>query len=202
MSVPSDPPLPPNEPTGGSEEARQPARGSRDRRQSRRADETPDRREESHRRQSRAGRGRRHSDQAADGADAAERRRTPTLHEQRRRWAEVRRWMRSHDLEPFLELLERLAKVAFGPASTVMPHVRRSRGQRYLVFVVDAACPEAATNYEGFLPLERAFWTAYATVPKPPGASFVVAIRPARGWCRSEALMPLFTHFAAPEQIS
>jgi hypothetical protein len=200
MSVPSDPPSPPNEPSGGTADARKPERGTRDRRQARRAEEPADRRAGDGRRQSRTGRGRRRSDQAADGA--AERRRAPTLHEQRERWAEVRRWMRSHDLEPFHELLERLAQAAFGPASTVMPHVRRSRGQRYLVFVVDAACPEAATNYEGFLPLERAFWTAYATIPKPAAASFVVAVRPARGWCRSEALMPIFTPFAVPDQLT
>lgn len=202
MSVPSDPSHPPTQPSGGSDDARQPAGSARDRRRTRRANEQPDRREKGHRRLSRAGIGRRRTDQAADGTDGAERRRTATLHEQRERWAEVRRWMSRHDLDPFLELLERLAKAAFGPASTVMPHVRRSGGQRYLVFVVDAACPEAATNYEGFLPLERAFWTAYATIPKPAAASFVVAVRPARGWCRSEALMPLFTHFAAPEQLT
>ena len=202
MSVPSDPPRPPTGSPGESNDARQPVRGSRDRRRAHRTDEQPDRREVGRRRQSRAGIGRRHTDQAADGTNAAERRRPATLHEQRERWAEVRRWMRRHDLEPFRELLEQLARVAFGAASTVVPHVRRSRGRRYLIFVVDAACPEATTNYEGFLPLEQAFWTAYATVPKPAAASFVVAVRPARGWCRSEALMPLFTHFAAPEQLT
>lgn len=201
MSAPSDPSRPSAESPGEPSDAREPVRGSRDRRQARRTGEQPDRREGGRRRKGRAGIGRRRTDQPQEGMDAAERRRTPTLQEQRERWAEVRRWMRRHDLEPFRDLLERLAKVAFGPASTVMPHLRRSHGRRYLVFVVDAACPEAATNYEGFLPLERAFWTAYATIPKPP-AAFVVAIRPARGWCRSEALMPIFTQFAAPEQVT
>ena len=150
------------------------------------------------RRRSRDGLGRRRGDQAAE---PGERRRARTLSEQRTQWAEVRRWVARNELEPFRDLLERLAQVAFGPAATVMPHLRRSRGKKYLAFVVDAACPEAGTNYAGFLPLERAFWTAYATIPKP-AAPFMVAVRPARGWCRAEALMPLFTQFATPEQIS
>ncbi|HEU4631519.1 MAG TPA: hypothetical protein VFS08_17325 [Gemmatimonadaceae bacterium] len=201
MSVPPDPPRPPTGPSGDADDGRESLGGARDRRHARRAGAHADRRAGGHRRHSRAGTGRRQTDHPTDGSDPAERRRTPTLHEQRARWAEVRRWMRQHDLDPFRDLLERLARAAFGPAATVMPHLRRSRGQRYLIFVVDAACPEAATNYAGFLPLERAFWTAYATIPKPV-AAFVVAVRPARGWCRSEALMPLFTQFAVPEQIT
>jgi hypothetical protein len=48
-------------------------------------------------------------------------------------------------------------------------------------------------DYGAFLPRERAFWTAYAQVPKPDVA-LAVAVRPARGWCRAEALAPFFTH--------
>jgi hypothetical protein len=72
-----------------------------------------------------------------------------------------------------------------------MPHMRTVSGRPRLTFVVDAADPSATIDYEQFLPRERAFWTAYAHVPKPD-VPFVVAIRPARGWCRIEALAPLF----------
>ena len=161
-----------------------------------RADEPERRRKPAPRRRSRAGLGRRTDDQ--DGGTRGERRRERTLSEQRAQWSEIRRWMARTELEPFRQLLERLAQVAFGPAATVMPHLRRSRGRKYLAFVVDAACPEAGTNYADFLPLERAFWTAYATIPKPASA-FMVAVRPARGWCRAEALMPLFAQLSAPE---
>jgi hypothetical protein len=160
------------------------------------------------RRSGRHGLGRRRGDHPGTDAESgkrrasADRRRVRTIGEQRRQWAEVRRWVKRHDLEPFRELLERLAQVAFGPAATVMPHLRRSRGRDYLVLVVDAACPEAGTNYADFLPLERAFWTAYATIPKPANTAFVVAVRPARGWCRSEALMPLFAQITAPDVVA
>jgi hypothetical protein len=59
------------------------------------------------------------------------------------------------------------------------------------VFVVDAADPTANVDYSVFLEREQTFWTAYAHVPKPD-VPFAVAIRPARGWCRSEALAPFF----------
>ena len=49
-----------------------------------------------------------------------------------------------------------------------------------------------------FLPRERAFWTAYTLLVKPAHAPFVVAIRPARGWCRVEALAPMFCVLPAP----
>jgi len=193
-------PAPPDAGTAGTVPARGGHGGRRPHRP--RPDDAERRQEEAPRRRSRRGMGRRTDDQvlAADGRPqaAGERRRSRTLAEQRAQWAEVRRWVARAEVEPFRELLERLAQVAFGPAATVMPHLRRSRGRKYLAFVVDAACPEAGTNYADFLPLERAFWTAYATVPKP-AASFMVAVRPARGWCRSEALMPLFTQFTTPE---
>lgn len=134
----------------------------------------------------------------AGAASPTDRRRERTIAEQREYWSQVRKRLRAADLEPFAGLLDQLAKAAFGAGATVVPHLRRSGGQRYLLFVVDAACPEACAQYERFLPLERAFWTAYATVPKPD-APFAVAIRPARGWCRAEALMPLFAHMPASE---
>jgi hypothetical protein len=58
---------------------------------------------------------------------------------------------------------------------------------------VDAADPSSVVQYDEFLPRERAFWTAYAQVVKPSAAKFIVAVRPARGWCRVEALSPLFS---------
>ena len=160
-----------------------------------------ERRHGGRRRAGRTGLGRRARDAAPAGQATAERRRTRTLADQRRQWAEVRRWVARHELEPFRDLVEQLAQAAFGSAATVMPHLRRSRGRQYLVMVVDAACPEAGTNYGGFLPMEQAFWTAYATIPKPT-APFVVAVRPARGWCRAEALMPLYTTLQTPELLA
>jgi hypothetical protein len=164
----------------------------------------PERRQE-HRREGRRGVGRRSGEHDAGSATeqrpTGDRRRARTLSEQREQWSDVSRWLRHHDLVEFRELLERLAQLVFGSAATVMPHLRRSHGHRYLVFVVDAACPEAGTDYESFVPLEQAFWTAYATIPKPPSA-FVVAVRPARGWCRSEALMPVFAQLRAPEEVT
>lgn len=214
MPMPSEPPTrhhgsPASDlATGGAEMAAVGAAAASAERAVERANAAPleERRDEAPRRGRRTGRsglGRRRGDRAArDGADGApDRRRARSLAEQRRQWADVRRAVARAELEPFRELVQRLAQVAFGPAATVMPHLRRSRGRQYLVFVVDAACPEATTNYADFLPMERAFWTAYATVPKPTSA-FVVAVRPARGWCRSEALMPLFTQFGAADIVT
>lgn len=160
-----------------------------------------ERRHGGRRRASRMGLGRREDDAPPTGVEMAERRRYRTLADQRRQWAHVRRWMAQYDLEEFRDLVERLAQAAFGEAATVMPHLRRSRGRQYLVFVVDAACPEAGTNYGAFLPMEQAFWTAYASLPKP-ASSFVVAVRPARGWCRAEALMPVYTTLQTPEYLA
>ena len=160
-----------------------------------------ERRHGGRRRAGRAGLGRREEDAPPAGVAMGERRRYRTLADQRRQWAHVRRWMARHDLEEFRDLVERLAQAAFGEAATVMPHLRRSRGRQYLVLVVDAACPEAGTNYGAFLPMEQAFWTAYASLPKPP-SPFVVAVRPARGWCRAEALMPVYTTLQTPEYLA
>jgi hypothetical protein len=131
----------------------------------------------------------------------SERRSARTLDGRRHQWAGVRRWMARHDLDDFHARIEALARMVFGAAATVVPHLRRSGRTQYLVFVVDAAHPEASTSYESFLPLERAFWTAYGTVPKP-NAVFAVAVRPARGWCRSEALAPLYSSLPAPETLA
>lgn len=161
-----------------------------------------ERRHGGRRRAGRAGLGRRDDDAAPAGVGAEDRRRFRTLADQRQGWVAVRRWMARHDLEDFRELVERLAQAAFGSAATAMPHLRRSRGRQYMVFVIDAACPEASTNYGAFLPMEQAFWTAYASLPKPTAPTVVVAVRPARGWCRSEALMPAYTTLQTPEEVA
>lgn len=96
-----------------------------------------------------------------------------------------------HRLEQFHRALGGLAMAVFGPDATVVPHLRTVGRSRRLTFVVDAADPAAGIDYSQFLPRERAFWTAYAHLPKPE-LPFAVAIRPARGWCRSEALAPFF----------
>lgn len=101
------------------------------------------------------------------------------------------RYIARHRLEPFHRALWGLAVAVFGEEATVVPHMRVVSGRRRLTFVVDAADATATVDYEHFLPRERAFWTAYAHVPKPD-APFVVAVRPARGWCRLEALAPMF----------
>ena len=89
--------------------------------------------------------------------------------------------------------LSGVAVAVFGERATVVAHLRSSSGREWLTFVVDAADPSSALQYDEFLPRERAFWTAYAQIVKPVSARFMVAVRPARGWCRVEALAPLFT---------
>lgn len=106
-----------------------------------------------------------------------------------------------HRLEPFHQALGGLAIAVFGPEATVVPHLRQSGRTRRLVFVVDAASPEASLDYAAFLPMEQAFWTAYAHVPKPD-VPLGVAIRPARGWCRTEALAPFFVHLPTPDDAT
>jgi hypothetical protein len=96
-------------------------------------------------------------------------------------------------LEDFQNTLSGLAIAVFGEQATVVPHLRTSSGREWVTFVVDAADPASVVQYEEFLPRERAFWTAYAQVMKPVGVQFMVAVRPARGWCRVEALAPLFS---------
>jgi hypothetical protein len=111
----------------------------------------------------------------------------------------VRRYIRRAGLEPFERLLELLVVSHFGEEASVMPHLRRSGagGRTLLVFVVDAARPDACADYPAFLELERSFWTVYAGIPKP-AHHFAVAIRPSRDWVRVEALAPLFTYLPSP----
>ena len=106
-----------------------------------------------------------------------------------------------HRLQPYQRALTGIAVAAFGAGATVVAHLRQSGRTRRLTFVVDAASPEAGLDYEAFLPLERAFWTAYAHMPKPD-VPMVVAIRPARGWCRAEALAPFFVHLPTPDDAT
>ena len=109
------------------------------------------------------------------------------------RRAAVKRAITRQRLDDFHQTLNGLAIAVFGEQATVVPHLRASSGREWLTFVVDAADPTSVVQYEDFLPRERAFWTAYAQIVKPVGAKFIVAIRPARGWCRVEALSPLFS---------
>jgi len=104
----------------------------------------------------------------------------------------VQRAITRQRLEEFQKVIGGLAVAVFGEQATVVAHLRVSSGREWLTFVVDAADPTSAVQYDEFLPRERAFWTAYAQVVKPVGAQFMVAVRPARGWCRVEALAPLF----------
>lgn len=107
-----------------------------------------------------------------------------------------------HRLEDFQHILTGLAIAMFGQQATVVPHLRTSSGRQWVTFVIDAADPTSVVQYEDFLPRERAFWTAYAQIEKPAGARFMVAIRPARGWCRVEALAPLFSTMQPPEVVT
>jgi hypothetical protein len=102
-------------------------------------------------------------------------------------------------LEEFQNTLSGLAIAVFGQQATVVAHLRESAGREWLTFVVDAADPVSIVQYEDFLPRERAFWTAYAQIVKPAGVQYMVAIRPARGWCRVEALAPLFSMLQPPQ---
>jgi hypothetical protein len=96
-------------------------------------------------------------------------------------------------MEDFHKTLSGLAVTVFGGQATVVAHLRVSAGKEWLTFVVDAADPASVVQYSEFLPREQAFWTAYAQIAKPVGVQFIVAVRPARGWCRVEALAPLFS---------
>jgi hypothetical protein len=113
----------------------------------------------------------------------------------------VVRHLAKHRLEDFHHLLGAIAAGVFGPQSSVVPHLRRVRGAPRLTFVVDAADPGACVCYDEFLPREHAFWTAYAQLTKPQ-LPFTVAIRPARGWSRAEALAPFFSWMPAPQYFT
>jgi hypothetical protein len=126
-----------------------------------------------------------------EGVGRAERRQASGRSLARR--AAVKRAIGRQRLADFHQTLSGLAIAVFGEQATVVAHLRASSGREWLTFVVDAADPTSVVQYDDFLPRERAFWTAYAQVVKPVGAQFMVAIRPARGWCRVEALAPLFS---------
>jgi hypothetical protein len=114
----------------------------------------------------------------------------------------VSRAIGRHRLEDFQNTLAGLAVAVFGEQATVVAHLRESAGREWVTFVVDAADPVSVVQYQEFLPRERAFWTAYAQVVKPVGAQFVVAVRPARGWCRVEALAPLFSMMQPADTVT
>ena len=118
------------------------------------------------------------------------------------RRAAVRRAIGRHRLEDFQSTLSGLAIAVFGQQATVVAHLRSSAGREWVTFVVDAADPASVVQYDGFLPRERAFWTAYAQIQKPVGVQFMVAVRPARGWCRVEALAPLFSMMQPAETVT
>ena len=120
----------------------------------------------------------------------------------RSRGRKVGRAIGRHRLEDFQQTLAGLAIAVFGEQATVVPHLRTSSGRQWVTFVIDAADPTSVVQYEDFLPRERAFWTAYAQIEKPVGAQFMVAVRPARGWCRVEALAPLFSMMQPPEVVT
>jgi len=107
------------------------------------------------------------------------------------RRAAVQRAIARQRLQDFHETLSGLAVAVFGEQATVVAHLRTSSGREWLTFVVDAADPASVVQYDEFLPRERAFWVAYAQLMKP-STRFAVAVRPARGWCRVEALAPMF----------
>ena len=118
------------------------------------------------------------------------------------RRAAVKRAISRQRLEDFQKLLAGLAVAVFGEQATVVAHLRVSSGREWLTFVIDAADPTSVVQYGDFLPREQAFWTAYAQITKPAGAQFMVAIRPARGWCRVEALAPLFSLMQPADTIT
>jgi len=118
------------------------------------------------------------------------------------RRAAVGRAIGRHRLEDFQTALTGIAVAVFGQQATVVAHLRSASGRQWVTFVVDAADPTSVMQYEDFVPRERAFWTAYAQVPKPAGVKFMVAIRPARGWCRVEALAPLFSMMQPPDALT
>ena len=118
------------------------------------------------------------------------------------RRAAVKRAITRQRLEEFHNVLGALAIAVFGEQATVVAHLRVFSGREWLTFVVDAADPTSVVQYDEFLPRERAFWTAYAQVVKPVSAQFMVAVRPARGWCRVEALAPLFSLLQPAELVT
>ena len=141
------------------------------------------------------------AEESAGGARPERRRRRVVGSGEKNPRLAAAQYVARHRLEPFHRAIGGLALAVFGDEATVVPHLRRSGRTQQLVFVVDAASPEAGLDYAQFLPLEQAFWTAYAHLPKPP-VPFAVAIRPARGWCRTEALAPFFVHMQTTDDAT
>ena len=138
-------------------------------------------------------------DEPVAGAPVADRRQARSVVARR---AAVSRAIGRHRLEEFQNTLTGLAVAVFGEQATVVAHLRAASGREWVTFVVDAADPASVVQYQDFLPRERAFWTAYAQVAKPVGVQFMVAVRPARGWCRVEALAPLFSMMQPAETVT
>ena len=126
-----------------------------------------------------------------ESRSAADRRREFDRAARLKRRTALRKFIDKHELSAFGLVLAQLAHNVFGPRATVVAHIRRHEGQEYLAYVVDAADPSAAVRYDAFMPRERTFWSLFAAMPKPQ-APIAVAVRPARGWCRVEALAALF----------
>lgn len=145
------------------------------------------RRKKSVRRSSRTTSGRRQGE-----SQSSERRRDYDRATRIRRRTALNKFINQHDLATFGQVLSQLAQTVFGPRSTVVAHLRRHDNDEYIAYVIDAADPSAAVRYEAFLPRERTFWSLFSALPKPK-APFAVAVRPARGWCRVEALAQMFT---------
>ena len=125
--------------------------------------------------------------------DATRRERRQSAKNSVARRAAVSRAIGRLRLDDFQKTLAGLAVAVFGEQATVVAHLRAFSGGEWVTFVVDAADPASVVQYDEFLPRERAFVTAYAQIVKPSGVQFMVAVRPARGWCRVEALAPLFS---------
>jgi hypothetical protein len=137
-------------------------------------------------------------DPPPEATPADRRRRRVVTSAERNPRTDVAQYIARHRLEPFHRAVFGLAVAVFGADATVVPHFRTVHGKKRLTFVVDAADPTATLDYSAFLPREHAFWTAYAHVPKPD-LPMLVAVRPARGWCRTEALAPFFAFMPTAE---
>ena len=137
----------------------------------------------------------------ASAPDRPERRRRRVIGSAHHPRVAAAQFVARHRLDAFQRALAGLAVAVFGAEATVVAHLRAEGRKQRLTFVVDAADPQATVDYAQFLPREQAFWTAYAQIVKPPDVPFVVAIRPARGWCRSEALAPFFTYLPTRDDV-
>lgn len=129
----------------------------------------------------------------AASADRPDRRHRRVLGSARNPRVAAAQFVARNRLEPFQRALAGLAVSVFGAEATVVAHLRAERRTQRLTFVIDAADPQAGVDYSHFVPQEGAFWTAYAQLAKPD-VPFAVAIRPARGWCRTEAHPPFFAY--------